>query len=101
MRFINHSFRFAHNNNQIHENDVVSGLSYTPAEASRMMSRGAQINLDVMKSAAEFDSDNSLRLPIDRIRGVDINDVFESESHSTEKLNEFKRYVEQHKISQS
>lgn len=101
MKFISHGVRFADNRNKSHESEVIGGLSYTPSEAARMISRGADINLDVMKGQAVYDSDRSMSLPVDRMRGVDVNDVFEAEAHSTEKLRAFRNAIDKHKISVS
>lgn len=101
MKFFPHSFRFANNQNKSHESDVLPGLSYTPSETARMLSRGANINLDVMSSSAMYDTDNSMRLSIDQMRGVDINDVFEAESSSSDKLRAFKKAIDKSKIVKS
>lgn len=101
MKYISHGIRFANNSNKPHESEVVSGLTYTPSEAARMISRGAQIDLDVMKGEAVYDTDKSMSLSVDKMRGVDMNDVFEAEAHSTEKLRAFRSAIDKHKISMS
>ena len=89
MKFHTHGCRVADNANLPHEVDVISGLAYTPSEMTKMMAKGSNISLDVLSSEAQYDSDKSMALPIDRQRGSSLNDVWEANADSYERLKNF------------
>lgn len=72
---------------QFEEQPKVPALALTPAQMDDMRKRGQSIstqNLDNMYYDGSVN--NSFDLPLDQIRGVDINDVWNASKESGKKL---------------
>lgn len=86
MKFFRHGIVFAKNDNKSNETDVPQGLAYTPAEMLQKTQRGSSISLDSLAPYAEYDTNESMRLDIENVRGTDFNDAWEASVNANEKL---------------
>lgn len=77
---------------QPHENPTRNGLSYTPSEMNELTARGQSTSLATLAESAYYHG-NVSSVPIDCLRGVDANDMFEREYESRERLQQLKQSV--------
>lgn len=75
-----------------------NGLSYTPSQMNSLTSQGRATSLATMESSAYY-QDGTLNepLPLEFIRGASMNDAFEMEMDSREKVQNFKSQLQTQK----
>lgn len=85
----------AHTPFDVHEVRVKDGLSYTPAEMNDLTAKGRSVSLETLSGLSYFEAVDGDTLPIHMQRGVDLNDAFEAQYDSHEKMSKFKHSLKQ------
>ncbi len=79
-KYRSHGFKTAHTHYKKGEDVTRQGLAYTPADMERLTSQGLPVTSQEV-AARFYDGDQStdFNIPSDRIRGNDINDLWEQD----------------------
>ena len=77
-----------------YEIEPKSGLAYTPADMARMHAAGMPVNsANLINSFCDGDKNPSFDLPIERKRGVDVAEVWETSLNSKKKIDRFSKKI--------
>lgn len=77
-----------------YETEPKSGLAYTPSDMARMHASGMPVNsANLINSFCDGDKNPSFELPIERLRGVDIAEVWEASITAKKKIDNFSKAV--------
>lgn len=91
-----------HTVNKPYENDVVSGLSYSPADMANLTSQNRSIKMHELDAFALYDNlPSDAPMPLDYQRGIDENMLWNAAGRSHDKLNEFHRKMQKEHKSET